>query len=50
MLAKGPPTSHSFLKIIAQKTILKVFLTLTYIMTQSRCKLRKVLIPKWMVS
>jgi len=46
MLAKGPLTSHSFLKIVIRETILNMFSTSTYIMTQSRCKSRWVWMPK----
>jgi hypothetical protein len=50
MLAKGPPTSRNSLKIAIEETLLKVFSTSTYIITQSRFKLGKALMPKGMVS
>jgi hypothetical protein len=34
MLNKGPSASHNFLTIVAQKMILKVFSTPTFIMAQ----------------
>jgi hypothetical protein len=34
MLSKGPSASHNFFKITTQKTLLKVFSTLTYIMAR----------------
>jgi hypothetical protein len=49
MLAKGPPTSRNSLKIAIEETLLKVFSTSTYIITQSRFKLGKALMPKGMV-
>jgi hypothetical protein len=38
MLVKGPSTSHNFSKIIAQKTLLKVFSMPTCIMAQLWCR------------
>jgi hypothetical protein len=46
MLAKGPLTSHNFLKIIIQETLLKLFFTSTYIMAQLGCRLRRARMPK----
>jgi hypothetical protein len=43
-----PLGSHNFLKIITRETLLKVFLTSTCMMTQSRCKLKRVRMPKGM--
>jgi len=50
MLAKGPQTSCNFLKIIVQKMLLKTFSMSTYIVTQSRCRSRRALMPKEMAS
>jgi hypothetical protein len=50
MLAKDPSTSHSSLKIIVQKTLLKAFSTSTCIMAQLRCRLKRVPMPKRMAS
>jgi hypothetical protein len=37
MFVKGSPISHNFLKITTWETLLKIFLTSTYITTQSGC-------------
>jgi hypothetical protein len=50
MFAKGPSTSQSSLKIMVKKMPLKAFPTSICITTQSRCKSRRVLMPKRMVS
>jgi hypothetical protein len=50
MLAKGPPTSHNFLKIVIRKMLLKMFSTLTYITAQLRCRSRRAWMPKGMAS
>jgi len=50
MLTKGPSTSHNSLKIVAQKMLLKMFVMLTYIMAQLRCRLRMVHMLKKMAS
>jgi hypothetical protein len=42
--------SHSSLKIIIQKTLLKAYSMSTCIKIQSRCRLRRVMMPKKMVS
>jgi hypothetical protein len=46
MFIKSLSTSHNSLKIVIQKMPLKTFSMSTYIMTQPRCKLRKVQTPK----
>jgi hypothetical protein len=48
MLTKGPMTSHNYLKVATRKTLLKMFLTSTYIMAQLGCRSRKVWMPKGM--
>jgi hypothetical protein len=50
IFTKGPPTSHNFLKIIIQKMLLKAFSTLTSIMAQSGCRLKRGRMPKGMAS
>jgi hypothetical protein len=45
-----PLASHNSLKIIARKTLLNVFSTLICIIAQSRCKSRRVQMPKGMAS
>jgi hypothetical protein len=50
MFAKGPLTSYSSLKIATEETLLKTFSTSTCITTQSRCRSRRALMPKEMVS
>jgi hypothetical protein len=50
MFAKGNLASHNSLKIIIREMLLKVFLTLTCIIAQLGCRLRKAQMPKGMVS
>ncbi len=50
MFTKGPLTSSSYLKHVFQKMLLKMFFMSTCIMFQSRCKSRRALMPKMMVS
>jgi hypothetical protein len=45
-----PPTSHNSLKTTIRETLLKAFSMSTYIMTQLRCRLRKVQMLKGMAS
>jgi len=49
-VCQKPPTSHNFLKIIIQKTILKTFSTSTCIIAKLGCRLKRVWMPKEMAS
>jgi hypothetical protein len=46
MFAKGPSTSHNYLKLITRETLLKTFSMSICITTQLRCRSKKVRMSK----